>query len=268
MEEKKIFIYSNDTPVSEIIEKVLREKLVKTHFRIYNRILEDTELIICIGGDGTLLRFLQSHEFPTIPIVGINTGHLGFFQEVLPEKIDDFLFQYSQGNFILQPYSTVSARVYTSSGTCSKQRALNEIVVKGTSNFPVHLNISINDSFVERFCGDGVCLATTAGSTAYNYSLGGSIVDPRLNLLQVAPMAPINSVAYRSFTSSILLPANEKLTITPCDEDHSQLIVIADGKDVKYTEVEKVVVSLSRKKINLIRFEYSNFWEKAKSKFL
>ena len=77
MEEKKIFIYSNDTPVSEIIEKVLREKLVKTHFRIYNRILEDTELIICIGGDGTLLRFLQSHEFPTIPIVGINTGLIG-----------------------------------------------------------------------------------------------------------------------------------------------------------------------------------------------
>ena len=61
---------------------------------------------------------------------------------------------------------------------------------------------------IEKFSGDGILVATSAGSTAYNYSLGGSIVDPRLKLLQVTPIAPMNTTAYRSFTSSILLPSD------------------------------------------------------------
>ena len=146
--------------------------------------------------------------------------------------------------------------------------ALNEIAIKGVPTYPAQLNISINDSFRERFSGDGICVSTPAGSTAYNYSLGGGIVDPRLNLLQVAPIAPINTVAYRSFTSSLLLPANDKLSIIPCDDDHRTLSIVADGYAVDYERIIKIELSLSRKKVNLIRFEYSNFWEKAKSKFL
>ena len=267
MENKKVFIHANDTEMSKKIEKILREKLVKSGLRVFEGIHEDTELIICIGGDGTLLRCLRTYRFPTIPVVGINTGHLGFFQEVLPEKIDDFIFQYNQGDFTVHSYSTVISKVETPKGIF-KDIALNEIAIKGVPNYPVQLNISINDSFIERFSGDGICVSTPAGSTAYNYSLGGAIVDPRLNLLQVAPIAPINTVAYRSFTSSILLPANDKLSIIPCDDEHRTLSVVADGSAVDYSDIKKIELSLSRKKVNLVRFEYSSFWEKAKSKFL
>lgn len=267
MESKKVFIYANDTEMSAKIEKLLRKKLVKSGLRVYEQLEADTALIICIGGDGTLLRCLRCCDFPTIPVVGINTGHLGFFQELMPDKIDDFIFQYQQGNFTVHSYSTVKSRVETSSGTM-RQIALNEIAIKGVPNYPVQLNISINDSFIERFSGDGICVSTPAGSTAYNYSLGGAIVDPRLNLMQVAPIAPINTVAYRSFTSSILLPANDKLSIIPCDDDHRHLSIVADGFAENYEDIRRVELSLSRKKINLVRFEYTNFWEKAKSKFL
>ncbi len=267
MEEKKIFIYANDTHMSKKIEKLLREKLVKSGLRVYEQLEEDTQLIVCIGGDGTLLRCLRTYSFPSIPVVGINTGHLGFFQEVLPEKIDDFIFRYNQGDFTVHSYNTVNCRVETPEGTF-KDIALNEFAIKGVPNYPVQLNISINDSFVERFSGDGICVSTPAGSTAYNYSLGGAIVDPRLNLLQVAPIAPINTVAYRSFTSSFLLPANDKLAIIPCDDDHRNLSVIADGFATEFSDVQRIVLSISKKKVNLVRAEYSTFWEKAKSKFL
>ena len=267
MKTKKIFIYANTTEMSAKIERFLREKLVKSGLRAYDQIFEDTELIVCIGGDGTLLRCLRTYNFPTIPVVGINTGHLGFFQEVLPERIDDFIFQYNQGDFTVDSYSTVRAKVETPEGVC-KHIALNEIAIKGVPTYPAQLNIAINDSFIERFSGDGICVSTPAGSTAYNYSLGGAIVDPRLNLLQVAPIAPMNTVVYRSFTSSILLPASGRLSIIPCDDDHRTLSVVADGYAVDYSDIRKIELSLSRKKVNLIRFEYSNFWEKAKSKFL
>ncbi|MBR5128929.1 MAG: NAD(+)/NADH kinase [Firmicutes bacterium] len=266
--EKRIYIYKNDTEMSQIIEKTLRKKLLKSDLKVFDEYdADNTDLIICIGGDGTLLRLVQEFNFPKTPIVGINTGHLGFFQEILPEKIDDFIFLYNQGKYSIQSLNGVSAYIKTSSET-NKHVALNEITVKGLMTHPVHLNISINNSFIERFSGDGLCVASPAGSTAYNYALGGSIVDPRLNLLQVTPIAPMQNVAYRSFTSSILLPSNDKLTVIPCSANDRTLTVIYDGMMTEYEDVEEISIFLSRKKINLIRFDDYQFWEKVKSKFL
>lgn len=265
--EKKIYIYANDTKMSAKIEKTLRDKLVKSGLRVYNEYDSDTQLIICIGGDGTLLRLVQDFDFPKTPIVGINTGHLGFFQEVLPEKIDDFLFFYNQDKYSIQGLNGVNVCVKTDAGI-STHIALNEITVRGLLTHPVHLNISINNSFIERFSGDGLCIATPAGSTAYNYALGGSIVDPRLNLLQVTPIAPMQNTAYRSFTSSILLPADDELTIIPCSDYDRKLSVVYDGQMTEYSNVRELTIQLSHKKINLMRFDDYRFWEKVKSKFL
>lgn len=266
--EKRIFVYKNDTEMSQAIEKTLRKKLLKSDLKVYDEYdSENTDLIICIGGDGTLLRLVQEYNFPKTPIVGINTGHLGFFQEIIPEKMDDFIFMYNQEKYSIQSLNGVTAYIKTDSST-DKHIALNEITVKGLMTHPVHLDISINNSFIERFSGDGICVASPAGSTAYNYALGGSIVDPRLNLLQVTPIAPMQNVAYRSFTSSILLPSNDKLSVIPCSNNDRTLTIIYDGMMTEYTNVNEITIQLSRKKINLIRFDDYQFWEKVKSKFL
>ena len=115
--DKKIYIYANDTEMSKIIEKTLRGRLVKSGLRAYDQYDEDTQLIMCIGGDGTLLRLVQEFDFPKTPIVGINTGHLGFFQEVLPEKIDDFIFFYNQDKYSIQSLNGVTVSVKTGDGT-------------------------------------------------------------------------------------------------------------------------------------------------------
>ncbi len=264
---QKIFIFANDTEVSGIINEQLQNKLIKSGLRVYKEFTEETQLIICIGGDGTLLNLIQTLNFPSTPVVGINTGHLGFFQEVTPDQLDDFIFMYTQNQYTLQSFSTVEGVVRTESGNYT-HTALNEIAIKGPATYPVHLNISINDSFIERFSGDGLCVATPAGSTAYNYSLGGSIVDPRLELLQVAPIAPMNSIAYRSFTSSILLPANDSLTIRPCTDHDDFLSIVYDGRQKDYEKVKEINLSLSEKKVTMIRFGNLSFWDKVKSKFL
>ena len=264
---KKIFIYTNNTEMSRSIEKTFRQKLVKSGLTACSEYSDDTDLIICIGGDGTLLRLVQDFGFQKTPIVGINTGHLGFFQEILPEKIDDFIFLYNQGRYSIQGLNGVSCVVRTASHI-TKHIALNEITVKGMLTHPVHLNISINNGFIERFSGDGICVSTPAGSTAYNYALGGSIVDPRLSLLQVTPIAPIQNIAYRSLTAGILLPANDKLAVIPCNNVDRTLSVTYDGMLAEYEDVIELSMRLSRKKINLIRFDDYRFWEKVKNKFL
>ena len=146
-------------------------------------------------------------------------------------------------------------------------RALNEVLIKSAHSRSIHLNISIGGSFIERFSGDGILVATSAGSTGYNYSLGGSIVDPRLKLLQVTPIAPMNTTAYRSFTSSILLPSDMTIGIIP-ESENAELCVAVDGIEYKYDNIKEINISMAETFVNLLRFEGYDFWNKVKTKFL
>lgn len=265
---KKIFIYANDSEMSKRTERKLKQKLDKSGFTVLSSYSPHADLLVCIGGDGTFLEAIHNFEFPTMPIIGINTGHLGFFQEIMPSMLDDFIFNYTQGRYSLQPLSTVKVRVKNPAGE-TEHVGLNEVLIKGNSTYSIHLNISIGGSFIERFSGDGLLIATPAGSTAYNYSLGGSIVDPRLKLLQVTPIAPMNTTAYRSFTSSILLPSDLSLGVVPDMQDEmNRLCVVYDGKTVEYENVQEIEFSFSDIRVNLMRFENYDFWTKVKSKFL
>jgi len=256
---------------SKGIEKQLKARLPASGYTVADGFDGEAELIICIGGDGSLLSMLAAYGFPAIPVVGINTGHLGFFQEVNERNLDEFIYEYKEGGYVAQAYQTVCADAYAGekrTRRMSTARGLNEIVVRGGLSHSAHLNIFIGDSFIERFSGDGVSISTSAGSTAYNYSLGGSIVDPRLNLLQVTPIAAINSAAYRSFTSSILLPPDLTIGIYPEYPKSKEILMAADGSEELLTGVKEIHVGLGREAVTLLRFKNYDFWKTVKQKLL
>lgn len=265
---KKIFIYRNENEMSKRTHELLKGKLDRSGFAILSSFDPSVDLMVCIGGDGTFLEAMHKYNFPSMPIIGINTGHLGFFQEISPIMLDDFIYRYNLGKYSIQKLSTVKIVVKTKDST-NEHVGVNEVIVRGRDSYSIHLNISIGDSFIERFSGDGLLVATPSGSTAYNYSLGGSIVDPRLNVLQVTPIAPMNTTAYRSFTSSILLPADLSLGILPDYSDKNQQIdIVCDGSTYQYENITEVKVELCQTCVNLMRFENYDFWTKVKSKFL
>jgi NAD+ kinase len=111
-------------------------------------------------------------------------------------------------------------------------------------------------------------VSTPAGSTAYNYSLGGSIVDPRLDLLQVTPIAPINSTAYRSFTSSILLPPNLSLGIFPEYPKSDDILVTADGIEKAFKGADEIHLAFNDEVVTILRFKEYDFWNTVKQKLL
>lgn len=265
---KVISIYKNDTDISQEVFNVAKARFDATGYHVIEDSVEGADLLMTIGGDGATLDALQYYNFPEIPLIGINTGHLGFFQEIDASDIDEFIFNYKQGRYRLQPLHTVKAVVTCKDGSQATIQALNEIVIRGSNFYSVHLNISIGGSFIERFSGDGILVATAAGSTAYNYSLGGSIVDPRLNLLQVTPIAPMNTTSYRSFTSSVLLPSDLALEVTPEFIRDGLTRIVADGKASTFSDIALVTVEVSDTIVNLVRLESYDFWNKVKTKFL
>ncbi|MFA5638316.1 MAG: NAD(+)/NADH kinase [Anaerovoracaceae bacterium] len=266
MSRKKICVFSNETELSLETRELLLKAFAEAGYEVSEKYGEDAELIVCVGGDGAFIKALHLNGFPDIPFLGINTGHLGFFQEFFPDKVTDIIDDYRQGKYRVQKYATVKAEI-SAKGVKEELPALNEIVIRSYDSYTIHLNISIGDSFIERFSGDGICVASSAGSTGYNYSLRGSIIDPRLKVLQVTPIAPMNTTAYRSFTSSLILPSDLYLRVTP-EEGYEKIRVVTDSIDRSYEKVKEIKVKLSEKEVMLLRFENYDFWNKVKTKFL
>jgi len=262
-----INITTNEHPYSLELLPDLKHTLESYGFAVPDNFSADAELIICIGGDGSFLNTLHKHNFPKMQLVGINTGHLGFFQEIHPHEIEEFIHAYLRGDFFVQKIRPLQATVHDHDGA-STLMGLNEIVIKSDKSRTVHLNISVNGNFIEKFSGDGLIVSTPSGSTAYNYSAGGSIVDPSLNLIQVTPLAPINTTAYRSFTSSIVLPEASVIEITPEDKFESSLLLVSDGIEFRRPEIQKISVSTSGTTVRLLRLRSYEFWSKVKEKFL
>jgi NAD+ kinase len=267
MKKKLINIFTNNSEKSLETQEDLKKKLIDKGYTVTGEYSSEAELIVCIGGDGALLETVHSCDFPTCPMVGINTGHLGFFQDVAPEDVNKFIDDYENGHYTIQELNTVKATVVTVDGSEYSHVGLNEIVIKGRQSYSVHLYICIDGKPIEKFSGDGILVATSTGSTAYNYSLGGSIVDPRLKLLQVTPMAPMNTTAYRSFTSSLMLPGELTLGVTP-ESLENKIYIMNDGIETGYSNVKDIRVTASNKSVNLLRLQGYDFWNKVKTKFL
>ncbi|MDR1778162.1 MAG: NAD(+)/NADH kinase [Clostridiales Family XIII bacterium] len=263
-----INITDNGHEISKKIYRELKQKLENNGFTVNAQFNREADLTICIGGDGALLRMLEENNFPTKPpVVGINTGHLGFFQELDVKDVDEFIFKYKSDQFVQQIYRTVYADISTEKETI-RLKALNEIVFRGAESHMARLNIFIGESFIEKFVGDGISISTPAGSTAYNYALGGPIVDPRLDLLLVTPIAPLNTTAYRSFTSSIVLPPDLAFAAFPEYPLSRKLLITADGKQLNMEGIRKIRAGFNDEPITLLRFKDYDFWRTVKGKLL
>ncbi len=267
MSSKIINILHNNNKLSIETVKYLKKQLLQAGFTIPPNFHQDAELVISIGGDGSFLWALHKHNFPNIPIIGINTGHLGFFSEINPKKIDMFIEKYISGDYFLEELNTMQATICTRNN-CISTNAINEIVIKGDKSRTVHLSISVNDTLIQKFSGDGILVATSTGSTAYNYSVGGSIVDPSLNVLQVTPLAPINTNAYRSFTSSVIFPSNTIVKVEPEYRFEDSIVVVSDGSEYRFAGITEVTLQYSPLTVKMLRLKDFNFWSRVINKFL
>lgn len=267
MSTKIINILSNANYASKRTASQLIKELKNHGFKPCLGFNHNAELNITIGGDGAFLKAVHQNEFPKIPFVGINTGHLGFYQEISPEQIDRFIDDYKLGNFEVEDIKLVRADVYTKNKNF-KFLALNEVVLRAQHSKMIHMNIFIDRNHVEKFSGDGVMVATPSGSTAYNFSCGGSIVYPTLNVLQMTPISPVNSTAYRSLSSSVIVPGDHVISLVNEKRYANSNLLLVDGTEYTFNGLLRVNLRLSNRFISKLVFSQDSYWDNLKDKFL
>lgn len=266
---KTVYIFRNNKDNSISTCEELIGVLKARGYIILKEYREDADLLACIGGDGTFLSFVHKCRFPSTPIIGINTGHLGFFQEASPNNLDETIDDIENGRIKIQKIKPVQAKIITNKNEFYRV-GLNEILVRGHFSHVSQFDVSIDDTMIQTFSGDGILISTPVGSTAYNYSLDGSLVSPDLDVLQLTPVAPMNTNAYRCFHSSILLPASETIMIKGTGRSTGGGIILSfDGRTHEFTNVQHVEITQSTdKEIHLIRHESYDYWKKLSTKLL
>ena len=265
--KRVITINSNDLEKSLDTKELLTKKLKENNFLVSSKLEENTELIISIGGDGSFLKTIQDFKFPNVPMVVINTGHLGFFAEFDPGEIDEFIELYKNNDFTIQEVHPLKGSICTKESS-KDIYAVNEIVIKSVCSRTLHLDLRVNENKIQNFSGDGMLISTPIGSTAYNYSAGGSIIDPSLDTLQLTPLAPMNTIAYRSFTSSIVLSAKSTISIVPEYRFENSILVVVDGNEYRFNDITDIHIVRSDLKLKLLRRSDFEFWKRASEKFL
>ena len=236
MKINKIRLFPNDNKKSKEIEKILKEELEKNNFIISEK---EFELGIAIGGDGSFLRMLKRCNFDSnIYYIGVNTGTLGFLQEIKPEEIKEFVEKLKNCDFKIEEIGIQETKVETEE-TTSLFYSLNEIVIREKDLNTTIMNIKIDDIELEKFVGDGILVSTSVGSTAYNLSYGGSIVYNTLHTLQITPIAPLNSKVYRNLLNSVVIPENKLITLIP-DKTKRNIIITIDGEN-NMDESKKII---------------------------
>lgn len=257
------FIVSRFDEESKEIEKELQNKLEEKGFFKS----DSPQIVIAIGGDGTMLEAFR--KFGTnSKYVGIHTGTLGFYADWKKEDIDELIdFMVKEKSPKEVEYPLISLKVVKENGEVKKYTSINEVIVKSKSLATFIMDVYINGNLFENFRGDGLIISTPTGSTAYNYSVLGSVLHPSLEVLQVAELAAINNAVYRTLNRSFVLPSHHVLNLK-MPNVLSQITIGVDGVDIEENEVKEIFCEVSKEKMSFIRYKEYPFWQRVKEKFL
>lgn len=266
MADRIINVISNSNYESRHTTKKLIAKLKAAGLTPVKKINPKAELTITVGGDGAFIKAVNRTNFSDTPIVGINTGHLGFFQEISPDNIDAFVNAYINKQYTIEEVDLIGAEIFTKNKRYFVH-AINEVLLKSQHSKTIHMNVYIDHTHLERFSGDGMLVATPSGSSGYNMSLGGSLIYPSINALILTPMAGISNEYYRSLLSSIVIPGDHIISLVPEKRYANSNLVVVDGAEKTFPQMRKINMRIADKKINKLVIK-ANYWDNIKSKFL
>ena len=235
---KKVGILTSRTDKPEVAacRSQLKEWLGKRGVQIIDgseagidKVAGESDLIICLGGDGTILRLAGKMIDRLIPVLGVNLGSLGFLTEVKVDEIFDELKSVFLGQYEIEHRLMLSCVARSEKDTVGRRfQALNDVVInrEGLTRYMM-VDLKLNHEAVTRFFGDGIIVATPTGSTAYSLSAGGPIVHPSLSELIVTPICP-----HASALRSMIVARDKKLEIRiTCDRDQEKALLTADGQE-------------------------------------
>lgn len=265
---KNIYVYANQKESSQALYTQLIEYIKQSSLTLVDE-KDPKDYIITIGGDGTLLSTFHrhKHELGQVRFLGIHTGHLGFYTDWQAFELKELVAGLERANCESISYPLLEVKIEHRDGSYDRHLALNEFTLrKHTSTLVVDLRVK--DHFFETIRGDGVCISTPTGSTGLNKSLGGAVMHPRLDAIQLVEIASINNRLYRSLDSPMIIPSTEWFTLCPHLDQEVPLVVTVDNLNYSYHTIKSIQARLAKERISFASIKHMHFWDRVENAFI
>ncbi|HPI93857.1 MAG TPA: NAD(+)/NADH kinase [Deltaproteobacteria bacterium] len=229
-----------------------------------NDVWLNSDILVVLGGDGTILRAIRTSMPRKVPILGIHMGYLGFLTEVTEDEVIKALEDMKTGRYVLDERTMLDVRLLRGDTVVASQHVLNDMVInKGALARIIDMEVWTNDVFITSYWADGLIISTPTGSTAYNLAAGGPIVHPHVSAVVLNPICP-----HVLSNRSIVLPDSQEVTIVVKSGKASDNIYLTlDGqKGYPLLADDRIRVRRGSLKAVMVRFPERNYFEILRSK--
>lgn len=227
---------------------------------------KDASIIVSIGGDGTFLQAVRKTGFRQDCLyTGItSSGESGLYCDFNMDNFSEMLDTIQHAEMEVRRFPVIKVDINgESSFYC-----LNELSVRSTIITTIAINVRIDDNHFETFRGDGLIVATPTGSTGYNKSTHGAVIDPLLPSFQVSELASLNNNRYRTLGSSFVLSKDRKLKLEVVQDGNDYPIIGMDNEAFSIQSIKDITVTLSDKVIKTVKLKNNSYWDRVKRTFL
>jgi NAD+ kinase len=226
------------------------------------QLAEKADVLLVLGGDGTILNAARLSAERSIPILGVNMGGLGFLTEVRLDSLYPSLERVFANEFTLDERMMLATHVHRHGETVARGIVLNDVVIsKGTLARMIELRVAIQGQFVTNLRGDGLIIGTPTGSTAYSLSAGGPIMNPAVQALILTPICP-HTLTHRP----LIVPGNVGIEVTLTSKDEGSMATLDGQVGIAITQGDTAVIQASDYRTRLIRFPESHYYEVLREK--
>lgn len=269
---RDIFVFFNENKVEMVIEdaflKILYDKQIVTKpyatFHSHTELDRSFDMLVSIGGDGTILRAAALVGDSGIPILGVNAGRLGFLASVQKDNIADFLQLVLEKKYSISKRTLLSLRCIPENESIKAINfAMNEISVsrKDTTSM-ITIDTYLNDEFLNSYWADGLIIATPTGSTGYSMSCGGPILTPNVKSLVITPIAPHNLTA-----RPLVIPDQTEIRLKVSGREENYLVSL-DSRITSIKNESTLIIKKTPFKINMIEISGETFLKTLRNKLL
>lgn len=226
----------------------------------------DANIIVSIGGDGTYLQALRKTEFQQDCLyLGINNGdHLGFYTDFSLNDVDAIVEALKNEQVEVRRNPVIEVSVNGE----KPFYCFNECSIRSNVIRAFVIDVFIDDLYFETFRGDGLIASTPTGSTAYNKSVGGAVVDPRLKSIQLAEIASLNNNEFRTLKSPLILSGESSITLKVVQDGNDHPIIGADNEALSIRHCHDVKIRLADKQIKMLKLKNNSFFQRVQKTFL
>lgn len=262
---QRIYVYTNRVKRSLQVKSQVMNLLKNAGFILTK---SKPEVILVIGGDGTMLSAIRSLDHLNVPFLGVNTGSLGFLPGILPSEIDLIPTLLSEETFFTDTYPTLEVRAKALSGKEYVSHSFNEVLIKQHQPRLLEILVYLNDRPFNYYTGDGLIVSTPIGATGYAIWAGGAAIESSQQVFQLTPIHPNDNRINRPLKHSLIMPNTTKIDLKVVRPQHRSVLIAVDGVYLTEEYLSEISLRNSDRPVRILRAHDTTYFDLFRNKIV